>query len=113
MVVVRLLAPSHPPRSPISAQLERRIPLPTDFETFKASIDQYLADLRPKIEAFLTKPDLPTWLPPESGADEKTREFYQELGIPLVNGKPNLLLHQLDGPPNPYVDTLFKSGKHW
>jgi hypothetical protein len=73
----------------------------------KASIEQFIEGLRPKIRHFLTNPRLPNWVPPES-VDDETRKFYNGLEIPLVKGKPSLLLHGLGNNPNPNVDNLFR-----
>jgi len=73
----------------------------------QARIDDFTDTLRPKIRDFLTKPRFPIWLPPES-VDDETRRFYNDLGVPLVNRKPSLLLHDLGVTPNSHVDNLFQ-----
>jgi hypothetical protein len=82
-------------------------PVYLDLATVKALIDDFIEGLRPQIRDFLTKPRLPNWVPPES-VDDETREFYSSLAIPLVNGKPSLLLHNLGRNPEPNVDNLFR-----
>ncbi len=100
-----------PTKSPTLVQVEQRAALSNDPETLEASINKFREELRPKILQFFTEPRLPTWLPPKGGADEATQRWYEGLGIPLVNNKPNLLLHQLGDIRNPNVDGIFK-GEH-
>ena len=79
--------------------------------TIRARIIEYTDSLRPKIRDFLTNPRLPTWLPPDS-VDDATRQFYSNLGVPLVNGKPSILLHALGVIPNPNANELFQGSRH-
>jgi len=104
-----------PPKSPTSlpnlktTPLQNGRPVCSDLATVKAAIDDFVKELRPKIQDFLNiNSCLPNWEPPES-VDDNTREFYKGLAIPLVNDKPNLLLHNLGNTPNPNADTLFQS----
>ena len=76
-------------------------------EAVKALIYDYTNSLRPKIYEFLTKPRPSAWLPPV--VDEGTQQFFRNLEIPCVNGKPCLLLHDL-GSPN--ASNLFKGSEH-
>jgi len=80
-------------------------------DAVQARVDDFTYTLRPKIRDFLTKPRLPTWLPPKS-VDDETRRFYNDLGVPLVNGKPSLLLHNLGVTPNSNADYLFQGQNH-
>lgn len=72
----------------------------------QTKLTAFIEKLRPKIQEFLSKPCLPTWLPPGS-VDEDIRMFYTELAIPLVDGKPNFLLHNLREPVSPSGVELF------
>jgi len=82
-----------------------------DKATVQARIDDFISILKPQIRDFLSKPRLSTWLPPES-VDDETRQFYNNLTVPLVNKKPSLLLHNLGVTPNSNVDNLFQGQKH-
>jgi hypothetical protein len=84
--------------------------VPTE-DAVKALIAGYTNSLRPKIHDFLTKPKLPAWLPP-AAVDEGTQEFYRNLNIPCVKGKPSLLLHGLGHFRNPNAKKLFKGWEH-
>jgi hypothetical protein len=76
----------------------------------KILIEQFLAGLRPKIQDFFTNPGLRSWVPPES-VDDATRDFYKDLAIPLVAGRPSFLLHGLGNNLNPNADDLFRYQK--
>lgn len=82
----------------------------------KAAVEVLIGDvmntLCPKIRDFLVKPRLPIWLPPAESVDEETARFYASLKVPLVNGKPSILLHDLCGSANPYADNVFQGQKH-
>jgi hypothetical protein len=81
-----------------------------DIATRKEAINSFLEELRPKVKEFLTSHRrLPVWMPPET-VDANTRQFYDNLAIPRINDKPNLLLHNLGSETNPNGDTLFKNG---
>jgi len=71
------------------------------------NIDQFIKELRHRINDFLESPRLTNWTPPES-AGEETRRFYNDLAIPFVNNGPSLLLHDLGKYPSPYSDILFR-----
>ncbi|KAM6496474.1 hypothetical protein JOM56_009180 [Amanita muscaria] len=73
------------------------------------TIDKFLERLRPEIKGFLSRPSHHVWMPPET-VDANTRQFYQNLGIPSINSKPNLLLHHPGDKTNPNGDILFQGG---
>ncbi|KIL55863.1 hypothetical protein M378DRAFT_173230 [Amanita muscaria Koide BX008] len=73
------------------------------------TINKFLERLRPEIKGFLSRPRHRVWMPPET-VDANTRQFYQNLGIPSIYSKPNLLLHHLGDKTNPNEDFLFQSG---
>lgn len=83
-----------------------------DKTAVEALIGDVINTLRPKIRDFLTKPRLPTWLPPAKSVDGETLRFYGSLKVPLVNGKPSILLHDLCRPANSNADNLFQAQKH-
>ena len=48
------------------------------------------------------------WQPPDR-VDEATRNFYKQLQLPLFNGQPSFLLHELGlESPSPFIEALFK-----
>jgi hypothetical protein len=92
--------------SPVFPEVDGVAVRPTK-DAVKASIAEFTESLAPKIHAFLTTPHFSPWFPP--AADKKTQEFYKNLNIPLVNGEPCLLLHDL-GRSN--AGNLFEGPKH-
>ena len=83
-----------------------------DADHVMRCIDEFLENLRPKIEVFLANPQLPLWEPPET-VDQSTRTFYLDAAIPTIrDNSPNLLLHDLGKQSNAHVDNLFSSGGH-
>jgi len=99
------------PTIPTHSVLQTFQPSP-ELGTVGDSITEFTGTLRPKIRDFLTKtkPRFTTWLP--QAVDEKTRQFYSKLEIPLINGGPSLLFHNLGLTPNPNADKLFQGSKH-
>jgi hypothetical protein len=93
--------------SPLLGEGDRR----PDQHAIEARIADFTNSLRPKIREFLTNPPLRTWVPPET-VDDETREFYSGLQIPLVNGKPSVLLHDVGGIPNPNANSLFQGSAY-
>ena len=93
-----------------TSTVEERTGLGADLGRVCGNINQFLNDLRPQIRNFLSNPSLPTWLP--EGTDEATKEFYKQIGIPSVQGQPNLLFHRLGITKNPRVGSLFKGDAH-
>ncbi|CAG7848692.1 SubName: Full=Uncharacterized protein {ECO:0000313/EMBL:CCA69086.1} [Serendipita indica DSM 11827] len=81
----------------------------TSFSTVQRQIEDFLDKLRPRIKTFLEAPNLPSWAPPTT-VNGEVHEFYQELKVPAVNGKPRLLLHNL-GSNNETADTIFGMSK--
>jgi hypothetical protein len=79
-------------------------------DTVRALIAEFTNTLRPKIRDFLTNPRFHTWLP--VAVDEETQQYYSNLDIPLVNGEPSLLLHNLGLFPNPHANKFFQGSKH-
>jgi hypothetical protein len=78
-----------------------------DEAQIRGQIGVFTDALRPRIREFLTNQCLKFWPFPGS-ADEKTQKFYRDLKIPIYNGKPSLLLHDLGALPNPNDETLFQ-----
>ncbi len=59
-------------------------------------IREELKLLQPVVEAFLGNPELPFWVPPQHTMPD-IQKFIMELRVPTYpNGKPSLLLHDLD-----------------
>jgi hypothetical protein len=57
-------------------------------------IQRTLDIIRPRIETFLTNPELPDWVPPSTNPSDF--EFLKNLRIPAyLNGSPSLLYHDL------------------
>jgi hypothetical protein len=81
----------------------------TDADIVQARINMFETTLRLKIAEFFSQ-GIAHWRPPES-ASQEAQEFYRTLGIPLVDGMPSLLFHQLHEHPNPNGKVLFE-GKH-
>ena len=80
-------------------------------EPLNHKIIEFTNALRPKIEHFLTNPRFPFWHPPQSAGDN-AQKFYNDLEIPLVKGKPSILLHDLGIIHNLYVDPIFEGDQH-
>jgi len=99
------------PKVPLSPELGKVRPTVAEVRTL---MEEFTSSLRPKIRDFLTKakPPFTTWLPLAGEVDEKTRQFYSELNVPLFKGRPSLLLHNLGLTPNPTADKLFQGSKH-
>jgi hypothetical protein len=77
--------------------------LPSLEITPPLNVEEFLFQLVPHIESFFSNPRLPVWTPP-SDVDDATKRFYSDLAIPFVNGKPNLLLHNLLNNPSPNLN---------
>ncbi|CAG8615906.1 3695_t:CDS:2, partial [Acaulospora colombiana] len=76
----------HPDETPLpSLDQSPDLGASPDLFIVRSKIDEFLAQLRPKIKKFLESPRLPNWSPPE-GASEEAQTFYQELAIPLIKG---------------------------
>ena len=86
-------------------------PLPDLFPLPKET-EQVLEILRPRIKEYFNRPRLPIWMPQE-GMTEKTSQFYRDLALPSVNGKPNLLLHGLGLDSNLQTHPLSLAESHW
>ena len=99
------------PKFPLSPELGRVRPTAAEVRTL---MEEFTSSLRPKIRDFLTKakPPFTSWLPLAGEVDERTRQFYRELDVPLFKGRPSLLLHNLGLTPNPTADKLFQGSKH-
>ena len=80
--------------------------------TVRSRIDEFETVLRPKLEEFFKTQSLAHWSPPKS-ASEEAQKFYQALAIPLVNGTPSLLFHELRKDPNPNGQILFEGKNKW
>ena len=90
-----------------------------DNEDVYTSINEINDRLRPIVQKFLddfrSKRHLNIWMPPAT-TDSTTRQFYESLGIPLIQKKagkgPSLLLHNLGKESNVYADKLFAIGRN-
>ncbi|KAJ6629887.1 hypothetical protein B0H10DRAFT_1212140 [Mycena sp. CBHHK59/15] len=82
------------------------------------SITEYLATLRPIIIQFMNQGGIPAWEPsPEIVADPELRKHVASLGIPSVQGLPNVLVRGLgsfadDTILSSRVKNIFRKGQH-
>lgn len=67
--------------------------------SFISEVDKILTEIRPAIARVVSGHlNLPSWVPKvENGMDAQTAKHFKSLHIPCLNGKPNVLLHDLGG----------------
>jgi hypothetical protein len=84
----------------------------SDRQGVQKAIDDFMHKLRPEIENFfVTSSHLPLWSP-SGTVNEETQRWFKALGIPLVNGEPNLLLYRLLEDYNHHGMVLFNGKKN-
>lgn len=88
-------------------------PPPLNDSVMTKRISDLVTDFVPKMEvsySLIQSQCQQAWLP-RGPLDDATRDFYQQLRIPLFNEKPSLLLHGLEAPTSTFAKTLFNGDK--
>ncbi|KAG8821329.1 hypothetical protein FRC17_009854 [Serendipita sp. 399] len=79
-----------------------------ELQLIRDKISHHSGHLRSAVRHFLLRP-MSHWRPPNDDIDDTTRNFHDELRIPLYLGKPNLLSHNLNSSAvNPKVQKFFQ-----
>ncbi|CAG7849790.1 SubName: Full=Uncharacterized protein {ECO:0000313/EMBL:CCA72955.1} [Serendipita indica DSM 11827] len=79
----------------LSANYQSNISPRVRLSTAQRQITDFLDGIRAEIKIFLQSvPHFDFWAPPDH-VEPEIRIFYEKLKIPMVNGKPSLLLHNL------------------
>ncbi|CAG8549758.1 4902_t:CDS:2, partial [Acaulospora colombiana] len=82
-----------------------------NIDKVRESMNQSAQTLGQTIRELITQPRSTTWYPPGIITPE-VLQFYKNLDIPSIRGKPNLLLHNLGKVPNKFVDNLLEGLDH-
>ncbi|KAG8811178.1 hypothetical protein FRC17_002596 [Serendipita sp. 399] len=83
-----------------------------ELQSIRDKILHHSGHLHSAVRHFLLRP-MSHWQPPNDDIDDTTRNFYDELRIPLYLGKPNLLSHDLNSSAvNPKVLKFLQYKEH-
>jgi hypothetical protein len=99
------LRPSSPSGELLGFTVTQPIQPVRDISDIRKSMEEFIQIIDPEIRRFLAHPSPPTWHP-KGSVDTEIQEFYKNMGIPQINGKPSLLIHNLGKSSNRHIDQL-------